>query len=89
MKTFNSLGCILYAITAGIIVPGMSFGQFQNALVTDNTAIMAPVFAQNTGNYIFEVAGNSYAVNVWDDPHGPVDSIEWRPRCIQTQPQAN
>jgi hypothetical protein len=52
--------------------------QFQDALIPDEMAILAPVFAQNTGNYIMDVSGTTYAVHVWDDPNGPFAAMEWK-----------
>src|SRR5688572_3050906 len=70
-------GCIILMLCFCLTGKQIS-AQFSDALVPDNTAILMPLFAQNTGNFVLDIAGTSYAVSVWDDYNGPFAAMEWR-----------
>jgi len=61
-----------------LLINASSYGQFKDAVITDIPVGLTPVFANNTGNCIYETGGTTYIVNVSDDNNISNAVFSWK-----------
>src|SRR5688572_1022311 len=58
--------------------PFVSQSQFKDAVIPAYSYGINPVFSENTGNDIMDLAGQTYEVSVSDDPNGNNAMLYWK-----------